>query len=422
MKSISGFLKALGPGILFAGAAIGGSHLVQSTRAGAGYGTELIWVIIIANLLKYPFFEFGHRYAAATGENIIEGYKKLGTWAVATFFGLSVITSIINAAGVTFVTAALTGYFLKAVVGIHIAPSWITAGILFVLFFILVLGQYPLLDKIVKTLIVCLAIATVTAFIFAAGIEREISPDFIPPELFTSAGIAFLISLMGWMPAPIEASAWTSVWIGERTKQTKYKANLKEVLFDFHVGYIGTAILALFFMGLGAFIMYGTGEEFSNSGIAFSEQLINLYTGTLGNWSLPIISAIAIVTMFSTTITVLDAYPRTLEISLKKLSPMLNEEGNILYWVWILILSFTTIVIVFFFTKGLTSLIDVATIISFLAAPVFAIINYKVVTSKKFPDSAKPSKWLICLSWLGIIYLVAFGILYLLDLISLISW
>ena len=29
------FLKSIGPGLLFAGAAIGVSHLVQSTRAGA---------------------------------------------------------------------------------------------------------------------------------------------------------------------------------------------------------------------------------------------------------------------------------------------------------------------------------------------------------------------------------------------------
>jgi len=31
-------IKKLGPGLLFAGAAIGVSHLVQSTRAGADFG------------------------------------------------------------------------------------------------------------------------------------------------------------------------------------------------------------------------------------------------------------------------------------------------------------------------------------------------------------------------------------------------
>ena len=49
-------LKKLGPGLLFAGAAIGVSHLVQSTRAGADFGFSLVWALILANIIKYPFF------------------------------------------------------------------------------------------------------------------------------------------------------------------------------------------------------------------------------------------------------------------------------------------------------------------------------------------------------------------------------
>ena len=48
--------KRLGPGLLFAGAAIGVSHLVQSTRAGADFGWGLLWALLLANLMKYPFF------------------------------------------------------------------------------------------------------------------------------------------------------------------------------------------------------------------------------------------------------------------------------------------------------------------------------------------------------------------------------
>ena len=82
MTRMSGMLKSLGPGLLWAGAAIGVSHLVQSTRAGASYGFALVWAVILANLFKYPFFEYGPRYAAATGESLLEGYRKLGQWAV----------------------------------------------------------------------------------------------------------------------------------------------------------------------------------------------------------------------------------------------------------------------------------------------------------------------------------------------------
>ena len=70
--------KVLGPGLIFASMAIGVSHLVQSTRAGANYGFALLWIIIAANVFKYPFFEFAGRYANATGESLIDGYNRLG--------------------------------------------------------------------------------------------------------------------------------------------------------------------------------------------------------------------------------------------------------------------------------------------------------------------------------------------------------
>ena len=50
-------IRSLGPGLLWAGAAIGVSHLVQSTRAGAIYGFQLVLIILLINLFKYPFFE-----------------------------------------------------------------------------------------------------------------------------------------------------------------------------------------------------------------------------------------------------------------------------------------------------------------------------------------------------------------------------
>ena len=68
------FLRSFGPGLLWAGTAIGVSHLVQSTRAGADAGLGLAGVILFALILKYPFFAFGPLYAAATGESLVEVY------------------------------------------------------------------------------------------------------------------------------------------------------------------------------------------------------------------------------------------------------------------------------------------------------------------------------------------------------------
>ena len=92
---LSIFLKSFGPGLLFAGTCIGVSHLVQSTRAGALEGLALAGIIFLALVLKYPFFDFSPRYTAATGLTLIEGYKRIGLWALWTYILLTVFSSII---------------------------------------------------------------------------------------------------------------------------------------------------------------------------------------------------------------------------------------------------------------------------------------------------------------------------------------
>jgi Mn2+/Fe2+ NRAMP family transporter len=118
-------LKTLGPGILFASTAIGVSHLVQSTRAGADFGFTLVPFIIAANLFKYPFFEFGTRYANATGESLIDGYAKIGKWMLWLYF-------LITLGSMFFVSAAVgavTSGFLQNLFGIGDWGMWATASL-----------------------------------------------------------------------------------------------------------------------------------------------------------------------------------------------------------------------------------------------------------------------------------------------------
>ena len=79
-------IKAMGPGILMASAAVGGSHIVSSTQAGGSYGWALLGLVILANLFKYPFFRFGAEYTADTGKTLVEGYAEKGKFYLWVFF------------------------------------------------------------------------------------------------------------------------------------------------------------------------------------------------------------------------------------------------------------------------------------------------------------------------------------------------
>ena len=289
--------KKLGPGLLFAGAAIGVSHLVQSTRAGADFGLGLIWALFLVNLFKYPFFQFGPRYASATGESLLEGYKKLGHGVLITYFTITLATMFTIQTAVTIVTAGLATSLFGGIIGIK---AW-TVIILLVCFLILVVGKYQLLDKIIKLIIITLTISTIAAVCFAYfGNTKAISLLQVLPE--NAVEISFLIAFMGWMPAPLDISIWHSIWVLEKGKNTT-SFSAKTALFDFNIGYLGTIFLGVCFVLLGTMVLFNTGASLSDKASVFANQLIDMYTQSLGSWTYIIIGIAAFTTMFSTTLT-----------------------------------------------------------------------------------------------------------------------
>lgn len=407
-------IKKLGPGLLFAGAAIGVSHLVQSTRAGADFGLGLLWALLLVHLFKYPFFQFGPRYAAATGETLLEGYHKLGKPILIAYFILSLAPMFTIQAAVTIVTAGLANSlfgdisFLNfGIESINSVEIW-TIILLFICLFTLLIGKYNTLDKLIKVIIISLTISTLVAVYFAfTEFDKTIDFNQVLPN--NKIEIAFLIAFMGWMPAPLDISVWHSIWALEE-KKDEGSFTPKNALLDFNVGFFGAILLGIAFVSLGYFVMYDSGKSFSNKAGVFSKQLIELYTKSLGDWAKILIGIAAFTTMFSTTITTLDASPRAMNKSLEILNNKTYKKG---YLIWILVLTLGTIVIFLALASEMGLLIKVATILSFVTAPFYAIINYKLLCSNHTPKDWRPSLGLHILSWLGIAFLIGFSIWYL---------
>ncbi len=414
----SGGLRAsLGPGLVWAATAVGVSHLVQSTRAGALYGFLLVGAVLLANLLKYPFFEFGPRYAAATGQSLLEGYRRLGRWAVAVYFLLTLATMFTVVGAVTFVTGSLaTQLFGTEPLGIALGPFGYSALLLALCAVILIPGRYPLLDRLIKVIIVVLTLSTLAAVMMALTARRAPVASFESPPLFNGAGFAFLIALIGWMPSAIDISVWHSLWTLERAKQTGHRPRLSEALFDFNLGYIGTTLLALLFLTLGALVLHGSGQEIPTGGGAFAAHLVSAYTAALGTWSRPLILIAAFTTMFSTTLACTDAFPRVLRRTSEILAPGLTGGGAAsewLYWSWMALLIGGSLLLISVFLGRLTLMVDIATTLSFLTAPVLGWFNFRAVTSRDMPEGTTPPAWLRLLAWTGLAFSATFSVLFL---------
>ena len=129
----------------------------------------------------------------------------------------------------------------------------LTILIFLILSSILYFGNYAVLDRLSKWIILILTACTIVAVVLAffnqspntvIDTQSEINP-------YTLASLAFIVSLLGWMPAPIDLSTWSSLWMHSREAQTQHKATPKEVAIDFSIGYGITTLLACLFLALG---------------------------------------------------------------------------------------------------------------------------------------------------------------------------
>lgn len=394
-------VRSLGPGVMMATAAVGGSHLVSSTKAGAIYGWQLAIVILLVNFLKYPFFRAGIQYTMGTGKSLVEGYNDLGRGYLWLFSILCSISAIVNTAALLLFSASMFSYFSPVALPLNISSLLIAI----VCLAILLGGKYKALDALSKIIMVVLVVATVAAVIIASGNGAVAPVDFEGPSMWNIAAIGFIVIMMGWMPAPIEISSITSMWLKKQCEDQKVTP--KSALFDFNVGYIVTAILAIFFLALGALVLHGNGQELETSGMGFSHQLVSIYAKTIGEWSSYLIAIVAFFCIFGSTITVIDGYGRAMAESQLLLQKKDLDQSRYHYG-WMILISALAVLILFFFISELMTMLDFAMILAFMTTPIFALLNYQLVKKSSLKGVLALTPRLKALCLVGLVYLFGF--------------
>ena len=157
--------------------------------------------------------------------------------------------------------------------------------------------------------------------------------------------------------------------------------------------------------------MYGTESIFPNSSALFANQVIKLYTVSIGSWSYLIISIAGFSIMFGTCVAVFDGYARSASECIRLVQNQ-NDSNKAHHDILIWILVFGSLGIILLFGSKLKQLVDLATTISFMIAPMVALANYKLVSYPFLEKNAVPPTWLRNLAIGGIVYLIGFGLLF----------
>ncbi|KQC29979.1 NRAMP family divalent metal transporter [Flagellimonas eckloniae] len=411
MSKLKTLLKNLGPGLLFACMAIGTSHLVLSTKAGAQYGWVMIIPILLANILKYPFFEFGIRYTAVTEKSLIQGYLNLGKKYLWIYAMVTIVSIFTLLAALYVVTAGLLmNLFQISSIGL----STVALGVFVFISSVLIIGRYKFLENSLKAVISILFVSLIitTVVVLQKG-QVPGADSFQRPEIFNEVGVLFLIGLMGWMPTAVEASGWVSLWSIENTKTMKEKPTLKLALQEFNLGYFLTALLAVLFLIIGWMTLYGTGTELSGNAVVFADQVVNLFTVNIGKWAYILIAVAAFATMFSTCMTAHDAVSRVSIDVLKKLFPQkIAFQNKNFFAIVVILMAVLNWFVILQFSANMGTLVALATFVSFVMAPLIGWMNLKTVLGNDIPEEHRPKIGLRILTYLGIVFLSLFALYY----------
>lgn len=411
------YLAALGPGFLFAGAAIGTSHVVQSTRAGAEYGTGLLGFILLAVLLKYPSFFFGPFYVSVTGKSLVEGYRQtFGRSVVALFALVQIPVTAIIIAAIAITTAGLAG----SLVSLTLSPPTVAVILIALCGVLTFAGGYKLLDWVNKVFVVILSVTTLFAAIAAVPlVDWSFYPATAVSPLLSVTTFVTLVAVLGLMPSDITLAIMNSLWSEARNKTQGRRSDTAAEKIDFNIGYIGAAVLAACFVIMGAGVMHSQGITPADGAVGFANQVISLYTSTLGEWSGVVVGISAFTVMLTTLLTVLDGFPRMISASwytfvrpADETETSRNLEGSPAFLVSLIGLSLLAVVILYTLMGNFRLFMDFVMVVAFLISPILAALNHFTANGPTVPQALRPSKLINAWSWLAIATLTLLSLGY----------
>jgi Mn2+/Fe2+ NRAMP family transporter len=398
---------------MLAAAAIGVSHLVQSTRAGAEFGLSFVWLIVLISILKYPAFRFAVDYTSLTNHSLVYAYSRMGriplSWLLVAFF----LDIIIATSAVSLVTAGL----LISVFDLPFSGPHVAIGVAVLSALILLNGKYAKAETLIKVLVVAFSLLTIIAMLLALPLlgtaERAVFAEITPSR----ALLVFVIAIAGWMPMPMSGSIFLSMWAREKRAMDGDKIDHNSAIADLRFGWVLTVVLAISFAIMGTAILFQTDRVIPASAGAFATELLSLFTAIIGTWSYPLIALAAIAVMWSTVFALMDALPRVTARLVDCMTDRADQAAT-KYTTLLLVQVIGVTVIMLLLLHSFGTFIDFATSAGFITAPALAYYNYRAVRSAEVAPHYKPTDSLLVWHWTGFAAMSAFAIAFFAERLS----
>lgn len=401
------WMARLGPGLMMAAAAVGVSHLVQSTRAGADFGLSFVWLIVLISILKYPAFRFAVDYSNLTNRSLVYAYSKIGKLPICWLLVGFVVDMFVATSAVALVTAGL----LISVFNIPFSGPHVAIAVTVISALILLNGKYSKAEKIVKVLVLAFSVLAVIATVLALPKLGSDGRDLFAVITPSQSLAVFVIAIAGWMPMPMSGSIFVSMWAREKKTLGGDSVSHRAAIADLRFGFVLTVALAICFVIMGTAILFQVEREVPASAGAFATELISIFTSIIGKWSYPVIAAAAIAVMWSTVLALMDVIPR---VTSRLVDCMTGhaEKAKTRYTTMLGVQVAGVALILLLLLHSFGTFINFATSAGFITAPAIAYYNYRAVRSPEIAGRYNPSKALVVWHWAGFATMIAFAIAF----------
>lgn len=393
--------SSFGPGLIWAMSTIGQTHVIVATYSGARFGFALLWVVLLAHLLGYPVFEYGARYAVATGETLIGAYTKLPRVRkfVFSFFGILLLTipflllASLLSVGASIMLAAFPQ------LGFNAWCAAIAAGTTVLIF----AGQYRGLEALCLGMSAVLLAGTVAAFTVELPAAAAVGAAALRPALPAGALVA-LVALMR-LPSDPASSIMLSEWAVK--KRAAWLAGgsgvdgLRKSLLDMRAGYALSLVVAVIFLSLGAVVLHPRGVRLEGIGLAM--QLSSIYTDTVGAWTFPLFVLVTFAAIWGSYYTAADGVPRMfadLYYGARHRPP--TTDMTLFRAVYTLAIMAGSLALATVFRRPVF-LVVLAVSTGLIAYPLVYVLNIYAVTRLVEPEY-RPSRFNLAIAACGVVY------------------
>ncbi|WP_174729224.1 Nramp family divalent metal transporter [Mesobacillus harenae] len=238
LKAKRSYLSHLGPAFITSALVLGPGSLTLSSKIGAIYGMQLIWVLMVVVIFMMIFTEMSTRIGLAANESFIQVMKN--KWgkpaAILIGFGAFLVTASFQAGN-----ALGSGLAVSSIAGLS-STFWITSITLLGMALLFTKNFYKILERLMLGLVLVMLVSFAVTLILTKPSITDLFAGFVP--IIPDGSLPLIIALTA-TSFSIVGACYQSYLVQEKGWTLKHKnSGMKETYLGiFILGFISLMIM-----------------------------------------------------------------------------------------------------------------------------------------------------------------------------------